>query len=426
MLNCGRLPKPARKRLTRGFGYSLTSWRSSQTVSFFPTSSYFDHQTHEQRLRDQEAAVPTRPSIDSSLRLYKDMVKPEDVCDLLWRPSFEDCLVAGLAKECPVKGDASYQVISRSSVSASKLMFANIALSWLHAFDTQVPELSDVTALEDDLTYGKSDTIPSSDIDDEIFRDAKNLHAFIDDFTRKGYSIESIAQSLIFRQSSAQQYGSILTFLSQNIHMLNPVSIKDFAGHLLNHLVNSQLSNVSEYAILLTSFISTDLMSIYPSVLAEVGPGTLDKLAMLAATSGDFSLARSAFVVLVQQKRIAPSLKTWNEFLSRYIEHAENQNLSRSQVLRDLSVIKPVLFHHELTPSVVRFLLARVTESAHDLSDLMKLVSSSSAHVLAGCGSDFMIRLQEIQTTSRQSKTVHAVQAAQLMKSLKTAGYTAN
>ncbi|KAF8004310.1 hypothetical protein HF325_001758 [Metschnikowia pulcherrima] len=110
------------------------------------------------------------------------MVKPEDVCDLLWRPSFEDCLVAGLAKECPVKGDALYQVISRSSVSASKLMFANIALSWLHAFDTQVPELLDVTALEDDLTYGKLDTIPSSDIDDEIFRDAKNLHAFIDDY----------------------------------------------------------------------------------------------------------------------------------------------------------------------------------------------------------------------------------------------------
>ncbi|GEQ72019.1 hypothetical protein JCM33374_g5705 [Metschnikowia sp. JCM 33374] len=399
MLRRGRLPTRVQSYISRGFCHSAIILKSSkQPVSFFPTASVFDHESHEQRLRDQEAAVPTRPSFGHMQHKFKDMVKPQDVCDLLWKPNFEDYMVTCLAKESPLLGDPSYRVESKSTVNSTKLMFANISVSWLDDFKARCYELKNLDGREDDISY-------------------KNLDRELS---------QSVVQVLLSRQKKLAEYELIIKLLSEGVPVLNPVSIKDFMGYLIGDLAKKQQNNPASsggHEKSFDTFLGTYLLPAYPELLSELSASTLDKLVLISSSSGNFLTAQQAFTVLVEWHKTSLSKDTWDTFMARYIKHATDQNLSKTQILGEIFAIKPVLFHHELSAGIFNFLLTRVVDNSHDLFHLVQLAQSSSPRILSEFGDAIIERLHQVSTTKKDPEIIKSVQVAQLTRTLKLAGF---
>ncbi|OBA19041.1 hypothetical protein METBIDRAFT_224688 [Metschnikowia bicuspidata var. bicuspidata NRRL YB-4993] len=427
MVQSTRLLVRVYKNFARKFGHSVIS--AKDPVSFYPTASFLDNAAHEQRMKENEAAVPTRPSLQSVKHIYRDMVLPQDVCDLLWEPKTEDYVITSLAEDCALNGDSLHKIVSRSPVSETKLMFANIAISWLDKFKAQTLQLSELTGLEEQLLYNKPLQIISSDYTEDCLSSAENLKEFCDLLLKKGYSLESITQFILSSHTTLAQYKYILGYLCENMYVLNPVSISEFTGYIITDAYKRHTSNEKEllgYSEAFDCFLRERLLQVYPSSLRAVGAITLDKLAYLSSVSENFQTAIMTLTDLIQQHKTAPSKSTWGTFFAAYSKYAVEQDLLKSQILAQISALKPVIFHHRLTAHNFRFLLSKVVDNSHDLSHLVQLVQTSSPDILVECGGQVIKKLQQISNASNASSIVKAVQATQLSKALEAAGFQPN
>lgn len=426
MLRSSRLPTRAQKCVSRGLGHSSLSLKNTKhSVSFFPTASYLDHESHEQRLKDHEAAVPTRTSFETTPRLFRNMVKPQDVCDLFWKPTYEDYVVTSLAKECSLKGDSLYEIVSRSTINDSNLMFSNLAISWLDDFNAQIPNLKDLTGLDDELLYKSLDLRSSHYFTEDVFRSFESLQEYGNSLLEKKHSLESIIQLLLSHETKPSEYGWIVTFLTDNIYALNPVSVKEFAAYLIGDISQKKLSNSNlpeEYTTSFDTFLCGHLFVEYPDILSGLNASTLDKLAHISTISGNFSTAVISLNVLAQQYKSAPSKLTWATFLEKYTSHALEQNLLKTEILREITNVKPILFHHGFNKEFLVFLLTKIVDNVHDLSHLVQLLHYSSPQILGDNENEIVERLHQILSLSNEPEMLKAVQVAQLKRTLKQAG----
>lgn len=387
--------------------------RLAHSLSFTPTGS-IDQFEVQRSPEEINAAIPDPPDLSSSKRLYQDIVRPSDVCDLVIQPAFEDVAVTSLAAGCPLSGKDSYEVVSKSSVSSSRLLFANMASSWLDQLGLDIFELSALPQADSTLTYTNSSK--SKLIANQFSEQVMQLHETIEEFFNffidtpsSTITIESITQYLL-SQASVADYKLIIHYLTKNAHLLNPFVMNDFVAVVLEDLYAS--SSV-EKVELFDSFLNDSLVVSVPHLLEELPPATLDRLAYITASSSDLSTSNRALTLLCRNYRLAPAQKTYELYLARYSKLAANQQFSKRQVLRDLSSLKPIVFHYGLTPASLRLLVSRM-DNTYELSHLVTLVRNTTPKLLGEHGVEILQQLREIQRATQVSDVVANVQATNL------------
>lgn len=336
------------------------------------------------------------------------------MCDLLIRPTFEDVAVTSLAAGCPLSGKDSYEVVSRSSVSSSRLLFANIASSWLDQLDMDIFELAALPQTDSNLTYTNSSTtkLIANQYSDKVMllhESIEEFYNFFIDTPGSNVTIENITQYLLSR-ASVEDYKVIIHYLTKNAHLLNPFVMNDFVAIILEDLYAS--SSV-EKVELFDTFLNDALVVSVPQLLEGLPPTTLDRLAFIAASSSDLSTSNKALSLLCRNYRLAPSQKTYELYLGRYSKLAANQQFSKSQILRDLSSLKPIVFHYGLTSSSLRLILSRV-DNIYDLSHMVKLVRETTPDLLGDHAVEILQQLRLIQRATKVSDVVASVQATNL------------
>lgn len=388
--------------------------RSSHSLSFTPTGSlgHFELERSPEEIND---AIPNPPDLSLTKRLYEDIVRPSDVCDLLIRPAFEDVAVTSLALGCPLSGKDGYQVVSKSSVGGSKLLFANLASSWLNKLNLDIFELSELPQSDSTLTYthsSKNKLIANQFSDDVLqqYDSLENFYTFFIDTPNSNITIETITQFLLTK-ASVDGYTMIIQYLTKNAHLLNPFVMNDFVAILLDDLFAS--ASVEKVEIFDT-FLNTTLVVSVPQLLEDLPPVTLDRLAYITAASSDLSTSNKALTLLCRNYRVAPAQKTFELYMARYTKLATQQQFTKNQILRDISSLKSIVFHYGMTTSLLKLVLSNVVDNTYDLSHLVKLVKDTTPQLLGEHGLEIMHKLREIQKATEVSELVASVQATNL------------
>lgn len=392
---------------------------SAAPISFISNDNVYQFE-NELSKEENEEAVPPAPQFTDVKSIYSDIVSPSDVCDLVLCPGFEDVLITSLAKGSPISGNANYKILSRSSVSNSNLLFANSVTEWMGQFNSQILALSELASEESFMSYNnqiKSELL-SARFSDDVLSNYKNVESFFQSFDGQGdkISVENIAGFLLSTPeatSDSTKYAHILKYLGNFAHLLNRFNLKDFVVMVLEDL---QRAESPERVESFDWFFNECLMSMYPDILVELSPRMLDRLAYVISSSSNLTAASKILSFLVTHHQIAPRKATFDLFISRYSKTAHQH--SKEQILRDLALLKPILFHHGLDANMFRLILSRVIDNTYDLSHFVKLAQSST-DLLAEFPTVILGKLQQIQLQTSDSRLTKAVQVTQLVKMLR-------
>lgn len=348
------------------------------------------------------------------------MVRPSDVCDLVVKPDVNDAIITSLAKECPISGSDNYKIVSRSLISDKKLNFANLAIQWLEELDLNIFQLSPLPRDDHMLSYSNTtkSKLVANQFSPKVVENFDNLNEFYKffvDMPENNITIEIVTQYLL-TQTDTSQYKMVMEYLTQNAELLNPFVLNDFVAVLLRDLMSS--SSV-EKVEMFDAFLNECLLNVYPQLLEEVPPVTLDQLAYITASLSNLQTANKALTLLCQNYRLAAAPATFNLYMTRYNKLAALQNFTREQILLDLSNLKPVLFHYKLSLVSTKLILHQVVDSPYELSHLVKFMRETPA-LLAQFGEELEKKLEEVQEKSGDSELVRKVQLANLRREIKS------
>lgn len=395
------------------------------SFSFTPNSEIHNFENHERLQELNEAAVPSRPDMSMIPRLYAEMTHPKDVLDLFFRPTFEDVAVTCLAKDSQLFGDSSYALKSKSAVSLSKFLFAQLTTEWLEQINSQVYPLGEISYDEPDLTY--NNTTREGAIRQKfnvlVFENYDKLDSFyqglISDAPGKEITLENITQFLLSQIESADQYQLVMKLLANNTHLINSSTSKDFVASMLDDLLRSMsVEKVDAFSL----FLTENLIEFQPNVLNELSPKTLNNLAYVTSASSELSTAIRTMNLLVQLHQKSPLKATFDLFMSRYCKLAHSQEFSKDKILADLASLKVVFFHRGLERNSLKLFLSKNVDNVHDLWHCIALTEAKSPQLLSEFAPEILSKLRSIQQNSETSRIIKAVQVTQLVKTLRQSG----
>lgn len=396
-----------------------TVHQSEKSYSFTPTTELDLKLSAMARKNDE--AIPLMPDPSLVLKLYKNIVKPEHVMDLLFRPSATDYLVTGLAKDATLLGDSTYTVQSSSSIRSSKFVFANLAIRWLDDFNASSPELTPLPSKSDTMSYETpvAEELYSAFYTDDTLSTQATVLQFMTS-ARKVSSMEDAARFLLLR-ADAQGYALVLDYLSENISFLNRSTLVEFVDFLLRDLLKLTTLEKVESCV---SFLEDDLIAGYPDLLQSLDVTSLDKVAYVASFCSNLATAKRAFGILVKERGILPLKRTFDMFISRYLERAMDEKAAGSEIVAELSLLKPVFDRHELSRKTLNFLLRNVIKNTHDLDHYLKLALRNSVHNIDA--EAVLVHMNKLLKASHEKRVFKAVQAAQVIRLLRQSGVQVN
>lgn len=392
------------------------------SFSFTPTADVLKYQAHaEKSLQEQAEAIPHRPDLLSTKKIYREMVRPQDICDIFYRPSSTDYVVMALAREAPMMGDADYHPVTKSNIKASKLMFAPLALRWLDSIKSGIHELRPLPPHRAGLSY----TNLKDDAAIEKYLSQASLGTYTDmqkcflDLVEQGISQESVARFLLGHLHSLDDYANIMKTLSDRVQTLNPIYLKSFVEYLIEDLSrDSSLNRVEKF----DSFFTDYLMPAHPKLVEDIDGLTLDKLAYICSFSSNLSSARQFLTILVQSHRRCPLNSTFELFMSRYSKLATQGGLQQERILQELAPLKPAIMSLPQAPGTIRFFIKTCIDNIHDLSNIVKVMTFTSEQSWREVGLAAISQLIAIQKKSADSNAIKALQLTQLIKTLKARG----
>lgn len=390
---------------------ALRQYSKSPSISFVPTAKVPEYESLKRKLQENEAAVPDRPQFDRE-KLFVDMVKPQDVCDLVLNPAFEDILITSLAKKSPVSGHADYKLTLRSDVKGSTLLFANLVVEWMKQLQEQNPTLKAPANFDQGIKFASAPH--AAGIIEKYNGTSLDSYTKIEQFYNElasQASIEDVTLFLLENIKTSEEYGHISSYLQANVHRLGAFSLGEFVGELLDDILQVNLLMKAEYF----ERFFVELAASYPDLLESLDVPTLDKLACVLSSLGSLATSKDILLILVTKHKTAPSRATFDLFISRYMKAAEAK--SKQDILLDLGLLKPIFFYHGLDANSFRFLLTYAIDNIYDLSHFVKLVKSTSAHLLPTHGVELLRKAHAVQASS-ESALVRAVQITQLAKTV--------
>lgn len=398
------------RALPRAFrGLSLAS------NPFTPNSDYSYFQLDKQTLEDDIVAVPPPPRPQPEQSLYSDIVKPQDTCDLFFKPDINDIVVTSLAKSCAIHGDSLYKVVSKSTVDDSNFIFANIAIRWMNDFKAGIYPLADVSDRKPTLSYTNvaQETLMRKMFNDNVVASAPAMSSFFTQATEQKISLDSATKFLLPRLKSATEYGLLIDHLNSHYLELNPRMSKDLLSLMLDDLASSAtLERVEKFE----EFFTDKVMLLKPNLLTELDPSTLAQLAYVTTFSSTLSTSSQALSIMVQTHKAAPPKAVYELFMSRYRKFAMKEEYSRETILKDLSPLKSIMHHYGVSLGSFDFLMKYTVEDLRDLSNFVKFAKQTSRDVLSQREKDVMAKLVSLQLKQDISSVLRELQQSQISR----------
>lgn len=379
--------------------------------------------------------TPKRPVFAPESKVYKEILRPEDACNLFLRPDFTDVAVAALSKDCLISGRSGYQMVSKSGISDSKMMFAFMAIEWMDAVSSAIVDLAPMLNSSSQLRYtaAKREEALANLYNENVWNmmpvtitdamgralETTAMGVYIASAALQGISAEKAAAYLVSRSRNDEDIVHLLQYL---LAQGTPVFLSFFVTELINHVyANPSPTRLREFLKFFkdhsaVSNSSSHLMA--DALIRDLEPNTLDKLIYIASdqtTDSGIRLARAALLTLIKQI-IAPLEAAFGRFLSAYFHNT--QSLTREQILVELAPLKPVFLAVGLPGDAFSVLLNRFTTCIYDLSHLLRTVSRTSPGLLASHAAEIFQRLQLLQKQESVSAAAAEVQAAQIRRLL--------
>lgn len=353
-------------------------------------------------------SIPRRPDFSKTPLLYHEIVKPLDVCDVVIRPTPEDRLVTILAKKLPFSGDTNYTTVSKSKVSASSLMYGNLADRWLAEFGA-IPVLQEVQNPGENFDFmsRKDEDAILALLLPATFASAGSVAEAYSAFSEK-HTPETTARVML--RYSPQHSDWIFQLMAKHTDSLNPLTLPTYLAQLMNIVREPDQADAFE------TYLSEAILPKFPDILKTLDPQTLSQLAAVAASSLNMATALLALTHMVQVHNAAPPHPVYVLCMLRFCKHAEANNYDREAVYRALAPVKAVVHHHGLTPPLFKVLL-RVVNHPYELAHLVRLSHTEELapeHVSAVV-KKFLL-LESTNQLSTQCKVRFAQLAATLRK----------
>lgn len=370
-----------------------------------------------------EAMIPDRPDVSDSPVLRTAVVKPEDVCDLVIQPSFNDLVVTAFAEGCHFSGDLDYTLTSTSSVKGSKLWYANIAREWMADFEELLPtikELKEVTVEERKLASSFLDEVSRALIAEAFAKALILSYADLQDFTASVLqytSLECTVEFLLSQTafiSDVTKFELVVEYVKLNLGALGRQKLPEFVDLIMAFSTEDSVHRVP----IADSLIREHILDLHPEVLVELPPHIVSQLADFAIARDSLDDAKEMMSFLVTEHRVAPAKNTFELFMAKYCVDARRNDKNKEQVLKDLTCIKPILHFYGLTADSFELLLSRVIDNSYDLAHFVRLAQKNSAELVAEYAEHILLRLRYIHKKSHKSDINKAVETTQFMRLL--------
>lgn len=402
----------------------------------------------------QEAAlaaenVPSMADFAPELKIFRNIVRPDDVCNLFLRPDFTDIFVTALAQDCPVSGRSEYQVVSKSPINDSKLMFADTVIEWMQEINSSITKLLPIPAAETQIRYTETErdslleTLYSYDvwsketIEIERLTGAVNtitpLEHFFEKAALQGFTLEKAASFLLSKIQNKEDFAYLFQFAEHNGSL---VLLSYFATKAINH---THKEYTTEKGTVLRDFLlerakcfrndfEATTTTNTGALFLGFDPQTLDSLvhvmSLTASSVEHISVSKLALVTLLQKHQKAPLALLFESYLSSYIALAEKRSVSREEILRDLAPLKAAFVSVGLSDGSFLFLLEKIINSTYDLSHFLKTATETSPAMVRAYSKQIISRLRQLQRTESITGIVASVQLHQVGKTLLDVGMT--
>ena len=387
---------------------------------------------------ENDSAIPMKPIFDKSEKLYKYIPNPEDIADLVSRPTATDVLVSVLSENCSVLGGENHRFVKKKTGEEIPVqtLFANMTCVWVEFFNEQIKTLGDLLPSSqisfanrqiDELIHKKFPQLSS--YEGELMAIFQHFNAFKNSIAlQEGkltpaelaevITVDNLALFLINSElvnKNPQYFGDLINLVLNNIHYFSPNALKLFLITLINNLYESSLNTSTSK---LTSFDNLIVnAAINPTVISQLDGIMLDKLAFLLTLSRNIDLAKQILEILVLQRSTAPSVETFNAFLLGYEKHETNRN----KMIQDLANLKSVFFHRQLSPISFSLLLKSIKDITY-FRQFLNLVEANDKENKLFIQFQTLLfeKLYQIQRESTYSNLEKQLQITQLVDRIVT------
>lgn len=389
--------------------------------------------------------VPTKPEFAPELKIFKEIVRPNDLCNLFLVPRFNDVIVAALAKDSPISGKPNYSITSKSSITDTKLLFAETVIRWMDETSKSIPELLTIPDSSLEMRYSETDR---DDLLNKLFTNEvwsansvqverpngsidqlTQIELFFEKAGQQGVSLEKAAAYLLSQAQDNRDFKMLIDHIQSNDSLLMFLSY--FASKAVENVFNNYSAErgqiFRQYFMNRLKYYSSDLEDtaehLNDAAVLELEPLVLDKLVYTissVATSADhLAICKAALLSLTRKYGFAPLPLLFQLFLSSYCKLS---TVSRDQVLEELAPYKACFIHVPISEDFFTYFLKTVIDSTYDLSHFLRVVAKNSPTTLKNSAKDIVARLRKIQADEEVSELLARVQLAQVGKLLLEAG----
>ncbi|KAI3405180.2 hypothetical protein KGF56_002018 [Candida oxycetoniae] len=352
-------------------------------ITFTPTANQARHIFEEEKLTPEEnyAAVPDKPDFSSISKAHYRIINPEDVADLVTKLNTNDVLVSSLSRSRTLYGDTSYRIKSLNTKSEINELepkaeptifpYASILFGWKKVYNQQIKPLQDLEPVQKtekprlDSKFHKLFTDSHHHKFEEFFIDTRAFRNS-DLNSNGGTSLLELREAFTVEDASNVVLDCIGDSKSSFLEFLNFIipNIGYFRIEGLKHF----LSRVSKLSIELNAGaaeLKTLVEAIdaqHKKVISILDSRTLNNIA-LAVTELDPKLSARMMKYMIDDS-VCPSEMAVEKFIKSL------GSLSRDQTLRELTFLKPVLFHRQPGSNFFAAVLHTIT----NINEVNKLV----------------------------------------------------
>lgn len=390
---------------------------SKASVLFTPNSDF--SQPHN----DPEILViPKRPVIETSKKIHHEMLSPEYISDLVLKPNFNDVFYTSLASNSPFGGDALFKLVPKDNSQppvSVELLFSNITKNYMNAFNEQLILLTEISELP---------IIP---------RLIPRIYDLVDSKVKQVYAINSeislntLAQQLLLDNShnSTINPHSLSIYILENMDDNDSQRFSEFISYISSNsttFTNEQLKRVLEKLILKLDNINNETIirlgceffktNVNLKTILLLHSWLLDKLVKMLSKNGDTFMAHQILSQLITDLRVKPLTDTVTLFFK-----AHDTEITKVDFLRQVAILKPVIYSMDLVFPIVDIILRRGIDSVIELEHFLRLISQQrNERLLPEIGNSMIEKILEV------SEPLTSIYVSQLLTRLLKEGVILN
>lgn len=389
--------------------------------------------------------VPTKPEFAPELKIFKEIVRPNDVCNPFLLPDFNDVVITALAKDCPISGKPGYSVTSKSQITDTKLVFADTVIEWMDDIIKDIPLLLPIPDSSLEMRYSETDRDQSLNklYTDNVWGEetvkVERHNGFIEELSQidrffekaalQGISHERAAAYLLSRARDDKEFKTLMENIQSDDSLL--VFSTYFASKAVENVFNNYSTErghiFRDFFIKRLKYFASKSQDtaelVNDAAVLELEPLVLDKLVYIissASTSAEhLIISKTALFSLTHKYRYAPLLLLFKLFLSSYCKFT---TIPKDQILEELTALKACFVSVPIPDDFFTFYLKNAIDSTYDLSHFLKVVSRNSPDTVTNNARKIFARLKKIQAEEEISDLIARIQLAQVGKLLLDAG----